>query len=460
MGCILRPLACGAVPVLCAALTAGCASSSPEPVDATLPGPPEWNRNVTPPSDDQASGDRESCVYRAGALPAETQGESRPNGKEIPIDHIVVMMMENRSFDHYFQAARSSGLDVDVAPEGFTNPDTEGTPVAPYHQDGRCFVDTAHDWESIRRQIDDGKMDGFVVTNEGNHEIPANGAPDAVKGSRAMAQNFAIGDRYFASAPTATWPNRMFLFSASSHGLRSNKFPEDVEATIFDHLNERKVSWTFYATVTPTLTILLDRFLELSQVEGRFAPIEQFYEDAAAGRLPEVAFLDADGTSSVDVLHSDEHPPAPATIGQNWIGKAIEALAGSPQWKRSAMFITYDEHGGLFDHVTPPPACPPDDRPLDETDRAIFGSHGIRVPFFVLSPFAKKGYVSHRTYDHTSILRFIEARFVVPALSHRDANAEAPWDAFDFTQAPGDAPSVPVPAVDEEIVAGCRAAFE
>ena len=121
------------------------------------------------------------------------------------------------------------------------------------------------------------------------------------------------------------------------------------------------------------------------------------------------------------------------------------------------MFITYDEHGGLYDHVPPPKACAPDDRELDENDRAIFESYGVRVPFFVVSPYAKKAYVSHDVYDHTSIVRFIEARFQIPALSHRDANALAPWDVFDFDSPPSKViPDVPDVPVDPAIVSGCK----
>ena len=125
------------------------------------------------------------------------------------------------------------------------------------------------------------------------------------------------------------------------------------------------------------------------------------------------------------------------------------------------MFITYDEHGGLYDHVVPPKACPPGDRPTDATTAEIFASYGVRVPFFVVSPFAKKGYVSHRTYDHTSIVRFVESRFVLPALTARDANAEAPWDVFDFEHPPTpNAPNVPDQPIDEAIVSACKAVFE
>ena len=468
-------------------VTASCSSSSSSDGSTRAPAaeagadadtqpavPAEWDRPVVAPADTDAEAARKGCVYRAGALPAETQGKSHPGGADIPIDHVVIAMMENRSFDHYFQDARSVGLDVDVAPAGFTNPDAEGNPVAPFHDTARCFVDTAHSFGEIRRQINGGKMDGFIASNEANHELPAHGTPDMLKGDRAMAyytkadipftywvaENYAIGDRYFAALPTSTWPNRMFLFAATSFGQISNEVPTVPTTTIFDSLNVRRVTWKFYATNTPTLAILLPSFLKLRGDDPtHFATIDAFYADAAAGTLPQVAFIDPNGTAST-IEGGDEHPPSPSTTGQNWLAKAVTALAGGPQWSRSAMFITYDEHGGLYDHVVPPAACAPDDGPSSEDASKVLHSYGIRVPFLAISPYAKKGFVSHRTYDHTSIVRFLEARFVLPALSNRDANAEAPWDVFDFAAGPSPAPVVPPFPVDDAIVAACHAAFD
>src|SRR6185436_13210684 len=106
------------------------------------------------------------------------QGKSKPYGPQIPIDHILIAMMENRSFDHYFQKIGDVGIDADVAPANYTNPDPNGAPVAPFPIEQHCFVDTAHGWMSIQQQINGGAMDGFVLSNEGNHELPVNGNPD------------------------------------------------------------------------------------------------------------------------------------------------------------------------------------------------------------------------------------------------------------------------------------------
>ncbi|MEQ9324798.1 MAG: alkaline phosphatase family protein, partial [Polyangiaceae bacterium] len=158
-----------------AVLMVGCSSSDDRgPAEpAPLPGPEEWNRPVVPPTDQEAADTRAACGYDAGALPAETQGESYPVGSDIPVDHVLVVMMENRSFDHYFQRLPEYGQpDVDVAPEGFTNPDSDGNDVPMFHQEAYCFVDTAHGYGSVHDQINGGAMDGFVTTSEGAGEMP------------------------------------------------------------------------------------------------------------------------------------------------------------------------------------------------------------------------------------------------------------------------------------------------
>jgi phospholipase C len=177
--------------------------------------------------------------------------------------------------------------------------------------------------------------------------------------------------------------------------------------------------------------------------------------------LLSVAFVEP-GVGRESVSEDDDHPPAIMQIGQHYVAGVVDALTKSPQWGRSAMFLTYDEHGGLYDHVEPPPACPPDDlaEPLDSGELPVFDGYGIRVPFIVVSPFAKKRFVSDRVYDHTSIVRFVESRFVMPALTNRDANAEAPWDMFDFDAAPhATPPAVTMPIIDEDKLAACEQIF-
>src|SRR5262249_40716845 len=160
--------------------------------------------------------------------------------------------------------------------------------------------------------------------------------------------------------------------------------------------------------------VFIDRFLYYYSGEGQFTgehtkTFDQFYVDAAAGTLPQVVFLDPDiGREGVGA--NDEHPPAMMQIGQALISKVVSAVTKSPNWDKTAMFLNYDEHGGLYDHVPPPKACRPDDYPmlnLQPGDTSGFDLYGVRVPLLVVSPYAKPHYVGHHLYDHTSILRFI-----------------------------------------------------
>ena len=490
-----------------------------------LVGPAAWNRPVTPPADDAAAAQRLACGYKAGMLPAETQGASHPSGPAIPIKHILVLMQENRSFDHYFSRLPEHGqTDVEVPPASFTNPDTMGNPVAPFHDDKYCFVDTNHEWSGVYQQYDSGKMDGFILSNQDNSAPPPHPASDATSGVRAMAyyddtdipfyywlaNEFSIADHYHCALLGPTWPNRMYIYAASSRGATDNNLIEfgdrvgpcagdadcggvagacfnggckgsckvdadcgrdaqegacdlgnggvcaAVQRTLFDYMEQRHLDWKVYASGTPGFAITVGAWFAYRADHQR--TIDDYFADAAAGKLPDVAFVDPHlGAEAYD--QDDEHPPATPQGGQKFVAKVIDALTKSPEWSSSALFITYDEHGGLWDHVPPPPACPPGDKEpiLKPTDPpGGFDRYGIRVPMMVVSPFAKKHFVAHHVYDHTSIVRFIEDRFVIPAITDRDANAEAPWEMFDFASPPhATPPAVTVPDVNQAGLAAC-----
>ncbi len=436
---------------------------------------PGWDRNVDPPPDERAATLRSACFYRAGALPAETQGRSHPSGAAIPIDHIVVLMQENRSFDHYFQKLPEYGQpDVEVAPPGFANSDAAGHRIAPFHQGQYCFVDTVHSWADVHNQINGGKMDGFVSTSEGHHEdpLPAGSPPELLSGARAMgyydesdipfyywlASEFAIADHYHSSVPGPTLPNRLFLFAGTSFGSIRNEVVQ-ADRTIFDTLTTRGVDFRIYADWTPGAQLYA---ADSTDYAAYIRPTSSLLTDIENGILPSVAFVDPI-LGHHGFQPTDEHPPAMAPVGEAYVANLVQALTKSSAWPSTAMFLVYDEHGGLFDHVPPPAACVPDFhtsvlRPGDPP--AAFDRLGVRVPFIAISPFAKKHFVGHHVYDHTSILRFIEARFVLPALTMRDANAEAPWELFDFDGAPHAVPpEFVVPTPDPAKVAVCQKSF-
>jgi phospholipase C len=459
-----------------------CAVACSDPDIAPTPDPSPR------PDDATAAAGRAACNYNRGALPHETLGPSAPLGADIPIDTIVVLMMENRSFDSYFShlGKYANRTDIESAPDTTTNPFKTGPDpgaLYPYvHAPHLCLLDTNHEWSGTHTEWNDGKMDGFVEANEGFFEVfPRGGDPSLKDGSRAMgwfderdipfyyelARKFAIGDHYHSSILGPTWPNRDYLYAASSFGVIDNTWPNFGDAPypkkdvfIFDMLEKAGVSWNIYADGPPGAGTAVSLGL-VNRWAGRnpVLPVSDFLLQAAAGTLPHVVFLDPLlGTDAPD--SNDEHPPGDVQIGQKFTSDAVHALFASPQWKRMAVFITYDEHGGLYDHVPPPPACAPDDRVpnlhIGDTTKGGFDRYGMRVPMTVVSPYSKPGYVSHVLYDHTSILRFIEARYGLPALTRRDANADALFDFFDFTR-PSFAtpPNIAEPPIDQDELLYC-----
>jgi phospholipase C len=398
------------------AVLGGCGEDEPSFSAATLP-----PASATP-----------ACTFHAGALPEETLPADAPRGAQIPIEHIIVLMQENRSFDSYFGQLPAAGhAGVDGLPASAANPDADGAPVPAFHQAHYCTEDTSHSWRGSHAEYNDGQNDGFVTVND----------PDGVRAMGYydqtdlpfyydLAMRFAIGDRYFCSLLGPTYPNRFYLLTGTSFGYVHNEIVDGgySQRSVFDLLDEHQISWKVYYSDVP--------FVFLFRVNPRnLARFSRFLSDAEAGTLPQVAFVDPAFSSAI-VPESDEHPPANIQVGQQFAAMVIGAVMQSPQWPTSAVFLTYDEHGGFYDHVPPPAACVPDDiAPILDTNDppAQFDRYGFRVPLVVVSPYAKPGFVSHAIYDHTSILRFIETRFDLPALTNRDANADPLLDLFDFS---------------------------
>ncbi len=185
----------------------------------------------------------------------------------------------------------------------------------------------------------------------------------------------------------------------------------------------------------------------------------------AAGTLPQVSFIDGQ-LGEEGPAGDDEHPPGDIEIGQKFVADILIALMKSPDWGHVAFFLNYDENGGFYDHVPPPNACAPDATPAvlngsnDQKYPGGFDRYGFRVPLLVVSPYAKKGYVSHNIYDHTSVTRFIETKFRLPALTGRDANADPLMDFFDFQNPPNmTPPTLTEPAVDPTEASYCASTY-
>jgi phospholipase C len=219
---------------------------------------------------------------------------------------------------------------------------------------------------------------------------------------------------------SSTYPNRLYLLSAQTNGLKDPPLPLTQGGfqwpSIMDRLSAAGVSWRNYAQDLPTAA-----FFGAKQLLN-VRPLAEFLADAATGTLPHVSFVDPGFMSG---FRADDHPLGDHRVAQSLVGLVFSALHASPQWRRSAMFVTYDEWGGFFDHVRPPVVR--DDR-LSRVDENNFGQLGFRVPTLLLSPFARPGYVDHALYDHTSILRFIEWRFLgAPATGPSPGRGRPQW---------------------------------
>ena len=242
-------------------------------------------------------------------------------------------------------------------------------------------------------------------------------------------------DRWFASCPAQTHPNRRYLQAATSVGLVETdvqkvlETPDAPNGTIWDRLNDIGVTWGDYAYDLPDVA-LFPRLL-LSNA-SRLHTIPDFLADCATGNLPAVSIV-SPGTQSFS-----EEPPADIRRGEAFTAMLVDAVMNAPTWSSTVMFFMYDEHGGFYDHVPPPAAVPPDDIPpqisVEHGDRpGAFDRYGVRVPAVVISPFARPGHVSHVVHDHTSVLRFIETKWNLGAMTYRDANASDLLDTLDLT---------------------------
>ena len=361
-----------------------------------------------------ARGDEIACPFAAGARASVTLGITEPQRRAIPIDHVIVVMQENRSFDHHFGTLSGAGQPAaEPLPRSFSNPDpATGTAVFPQRAPTTCLKeDPPHHRDAMHRQWNDGRMDGFV--RSGGRQTMTYYTAAELPFYHWLARTFALSDRHFSPVLGGTWQNRQFLYAGTA--AARGKTGVLNARTIFDALDDAGTSWGVFAD-DGVRQDCIGWTLRHRGVQ----PVAGFLADLAAGQLPQVAFVDAS--------EEDEHPPSDVQEGEQWFRRIYAAAVASPLWPRLAILFTYDESGGFFDHVPPPRACPP------SADRPQFGQRGMRIPFIVISPWARPAAVSHQPSDHSSILRFIELLHDVPALSARDANASAFLDLFDFTR--------------------------
>ena len=415
------------------------------------------------------------------------------------IQHIIFVSEENRSFDTYFGKLNeyrvSQGLpsDVDGLPDDCSSsnsdwtvpcsamnksPNASGyptTPVYAFHLKTTCIENTSADWiashwdfNALNPNSDTPLMDGYVISAASS--ALSTGTSDTA-GIRAMgfytaqdleypywlATQFATSDRWFSPEAARTQPNRYYMVGATSGG---QAYPSGIainQKTIFDLLTQAGISWKIY--VPSGGNVSATAFSQF-KANGNVVPYSQFIIDAQSGTLPAVAYIEKPD--------NDQHPGINVDIedGVQEVENLVNAVMYGPEWSSSVMIVTFDESGGLYDHVPPPTNVPNPDgiKPLDlctgpgDPDCAVaaishkappydapgdFTRTGFRVPLMVISPFAKAHYVSHTVTDYTSWMKLVETRFGLSNLNARDAWASDMAEYFDFQNVPWATPPAP-----------------
>jgi phospholipase C len=407
----------------------------------------------SPVQPDSKAAARRSCSYKSGDLPENTLDVSFADRQAIPIKHIIVIVKENRSFDHLLGGLHFTRPDVETWPNGFSMKDcgpggalfcnqSLGTAVQPFHYGDTCdHLDPNHSWDSMHKQVNGGAMDGYIAEACKWMTISKKGMP--IDGHSAigyfdqtdfpfyywLTDTFAIADHYFSSVRGPTYPNRDYLVLGTSGGVQETTpllYPQPPSLpTIFDRLDAAKVPWGVFAASTPFEDALNNEIDDAPKHDWSkthtWGKPADFFAKVANNTLPSVVYLDSSPNSE------DDHPYSDVQVGEAWLKNVYDAVSKSAFWNDTAILVTYDEAGGFFDHLPPP-----NDWCAPSSDNSKFTELGTRVPLYVISPWARRHYVSKTNREHTSILKFIETVFDLPALTARDANSDALLDMFDF----------------------------
>jgi len=363
-----------------------------------------------------------ACSYRTSITPS-------------PIQHTVFIIKENRTFDNYFAGFPGA----DGAAWGMTS---SGEMVKLSHMADSSSIALCNSSSCAWQDFDAGKMDRFDLTAK-NLDAYTRLTDNDIPNYWAYAHHFVLGDRYFSSVAGPSFPNHLFTVAAQSGGVIDNVIGTDTGKncdgtpsgsvpvvddngkitmqspcfdfqTLPDLLEGAGISWKYYGDWGGVMSTIRHIY-NAKFYKQRIAEPSQFETDVANGQLPAVSWL-------LPPSGMTEHPPESACQGEDWTVRIINAIMRSPEWNSTAIFITWDDFGGLYDHVAPP-----------EVDRMGMGP---RAGLLVISPYAKPGYVSHTTYEQSSILKFVETRYHLPALTARDGAASDMLDSFDFNQSP------------------------
>ncbi len=315
-------------------------------------------------------------------------------------------MQENHTFDNYFGTfPGANGIQND--------PPT----VQPFHIAGP-ITDLCHSWSCSRRAWNNGTMDGFLGAESSKQTFGYYDQRD-IPYYWSLAKQYTLFDDYFTSVMGPSLPNHLYLVAGQS-GNRTTNLPHPVmyAKSIIDELEKSHISWGYYAPGWLNNENGLPLFASIMSNQTRLNHIKwstDFILDVKNSKLPQVSWV-------MPTDEESEHPPYSLTRGEKWVESIIGAVQSSPYWSSTAIFLTWDDYGGWYDHVAPP-----------QVDQ--FG-YGFRVPLLVISPFARHGYIDHKPSDHTSILRFVETTFGLAPLTKRDAQAYDLSDAFTLGSSP------------------------
>ncbi len=366
---------------------------------------------------------------RRSLLWAASAGKGLPKPDKSGIKHVVVVMMENRSFDHLL--GWLPGADGKQA--GLVYTDRQGTafqtyPLAPDFQ-GCGHPDPDHSYDGGRVEYDDGLCDGWL--RAGANDVYALGyyTQDDLPFLGKAAPDWTVCSRYFAPIMAPTYPNRIYQHAAVTDRL-DDSLTLCTLPTIWDRLAEARLRGRYYFSDTPFIALWGPKYAPIT------LPYAQFLLDCASGNLPEVAFVDPPFFSEDAGTSSDDHPHGDVRAGESWLYRTYRAVTTGRDWKHTVMVINFDEWGGFFEHV------PPEEAPDVDTALAL---RGFRVPCVIVSPFSAPGVIAPGVYDHTSILKMIEWRWSLPALSVRDAAASNLAEALNFSIERHTAPDYAVP---------------
>ena len=389
------------------------------------------------------------------------------------INHIVVLMLENRSFDHMLGYLYADAGNVSPSGQPFegltgneSNPDANGNPVSVYpitpSTPNAYFMPGADPGEGYQATNDQlwgadtapapgaaATMRGFVkdfaytigwetkeswsiVAGTTANDIMGCFTPPMLPVLSALAKGYAVCDHWFSSAPTETMPNRAFALAATSQGHMDDKTRTFTSPSIFGLLGQHNVTWGIYGYDAEPLT--KSTFTDIASAPGgTIGKFSDFAAAAAAGSLPAFSFLEPSWSST----GNSQHPAYDVAAGEQLMHDVYEALRAGPGWPQTLLVITYDEHGGCFDHVPPPSGAVPPDNTAGEFS-FDFARFGVRVPAVLISPLIAAGTVYRASadgtpLDHTSVLKTVEQRWGLPALTARDAAAPGFGDVLTLT---------------------------